>query len=270
MAWHLVKLYSRFIIAYIKTITAYKPLFVIMDVVINVAFTLIQLTVVWLLLYRFEGISSWSFYEIVLLYNLNIFSYSLSAMFIWNPMKDLQMMVRDGSFDSMLIKPINPLLHMIFKQFSHGHLITVIFGVVIFFKCFNALHIEMTWEWSIWLAVNILGAVLIHSAIMILAGSISFWAVKSDSLFQMVIYDFRTLTNYPIQIYGRGVQLLLAFVIPYAFVNYFPARLLLDKEDSSIFPNLFIYGTPLVGMISMGLAYAVWRRGIRRYESSGS
>lgn len=270
MEWHLVKLYCRFIIVYIKTITAYKPLFVIMDVVINVAFSLIQLLVVWLLLFRFQGIGSWSFYEIILLYNLNSFSYSLSAMFIWNPMKELQIMIRDGSFDSMLIKPINPMLHMIFKQFSHGHLVTMIVGVFIFFKCFSALHIDITWEWSVWFAVIIIGAVFIQSAIMILVGSISFWTVKSNSLFQMVIYDFRTLTNYPIQIYGHGVQLLLAFVIPYTFVNYFPARLLLNKNDISIFPHFFVYGTPLVGMITLVLAYGLWNHGIRRYESSGS
>ncbi|WP_244926478.1 ABC-2 family transporter protein [Cytobacillus firmus] len=44
------------------------------------------------------------------------------------------------------------------------------------------------------------------------------------------MFPARNLTNYPLVIYPKAVQWITAFVIPFGFVNYFPAAVLLEKE----------------------------------------
>ncbi len=56
----------------------------------------------------------------------------------------------------------------------------------------------------------------------------------------------------------------------FAFVNYFPAQYLLRKPDMALYPVLFLYLTPLLGVGLYLLAYAFWRYSIRYYKSSGN
>ncbi len=64
-------------------------------------------------------------------------------------------------------------------------------------------------------------------------------------------------TRYPISIYTRGVRFVLAFVLPFAFMNYFPATYLLHKTDTGLSLS------PWVGLLTpvIGLAWA--RRRLR-------
>lgn len=267
---HYLKLYFRFIIVYLKTITEHKPHFVAMDVVINVLWSFISLVMLWVLLDKFGSIASWNFYEVLFLYNLNYFSFAVSALFIWNPMTKLEDMIRKGTFDGMLVKPLNPLIHMICKEFSHGHLVQVVFGIVMFVICFKNLAIAWTLSKVIWFCLVVMGAILIQSALMILTGIISFWFVKSTALVDMMIDDIRRFLDYPIIIYDKWVQIILTFIIPYAFVNFFPAQALINKTDSTLFHPVFQFITPLVGVVLLTLAYTLWKLGINRYQSTGS
>ena len=78
-------------------------------------------------------------------------------------------------------------------------------------------------------------------------------------------------TRYPISIYSRGVRVFLTLVIPFAFMNYFPATFLLHKTDGALqlSPQIGLI-TPLVGLVWFGMSYAFWRVGIDRYQGTGS
>ena len=53
-------------------------------------------------------------------------------------------------------------------------------------------------------------------------------------------------------------------------MNYFPAMFFLHKTDSSLpLPAIAGVLTPLVGLVSVALAYAFWRVGLNRYQGVG-
>ena len=78
-------------------------------------------------------------------------------------------------------------------------------------------------------------------------------------------------TRYPIGIYSRGVRLLLlTFVLPFAFMNYFPATYFLGKSDNALsLPPFVGLLTPLIGLVFLAIAYAFWRVGLDRYQGVG-
>ena len=77
-------------------------------------------------------------------------------------------------------------------------------------------------------------------------------------------------TRYPLSIYSRGVRLLLAFVFPFAFMNYFPASYFLHKTDNGLgLPPAVGLLTPLIGVAFVAVAYAFWRVGLNRYQGVG-
>ena len=77
-------------------------------------------------------------------------------------------------------------------------------------------------------------------------------------------------TNFILMIFHKAIQFLMTFVVPFAFVNYFPAQYLLRKDDMASYPAIFMYITPLVGLLMYLLAYAFWRFSIKYYKSSGN
>lgn len=271
----ILRLYGRFIVVYMKTLTEYRLNFVLSQFITIVVY-LISFLGVWIVLNKFKVIHGWGFYEIMLLYNLNLFSYGASSLLFRGPMRNLEFMVQDGSFDSILIYPMNPFVNLICREFNHGSIAHSALGAVFFYICFENLSIVWTWMNVVWFGLVLIGATLIQAAIMVLTGTISFWFVRSAAVVDTAIYGLRRFVNYPLGMYDKWVQVLLTFVIPYGFVAFFPAEYFLNKSEAplfhgiTLFDPLFQYGTPLVGIVSFFLAYRLWCVGINRYESTGS
>lgn len=93
--------------------------------------------------------------------------------------------------------------------------------------------------------------------------------MRSTTIVDITIYAVRNFINYPISIYAKSVQFALTFLIPYAFVNYFPSTVLLGKEASFGIPAL-AFGTPVLGIVLFLLSIHVFYFGVRRYESTGT
>ncbi|WP_224037685.1 ABC transporter permease [Clostridium gelidum] len=196
--------------------------------------------------------------------------YALSGMFIKHPMLDMESMIQQGQFDSILTKPINPLFHVIARQFEYtfaGHIVLYIFTFGISIN-----KIETQWSLGkiLFFITFIFGAVLIHSAFMIITGSLSFFIVKSKVAVETAIYGLRSFLDYPLTIFNKFIQVVLTFILPYAFVNYYPAEYFLRKTNPPIFNSALYYMTPVVGIIMIILAILIWNNGIKHYKSTGS
>jgi len=75
--------------------------------------------------------------------------------------------------------------------------------------------------------------------------------------------------NYPISLYNKFIQIFLTFVLPYAFINFYPAQLLLNKKDYIFHPALQ-YATLPLGVLLFIISYRFWLYGINRYQGTGS
>ncbi len=62
----------------------------------------------------------------------------------------------------------------------------------------------------------------------------------------------------------------LTFVIPVAFVNWYPALFILGRRDPFGLPSWVQFASPLAAVITLAAALLVWRTGVRHYSSTGS
>ena len=62
------------------------------------------------------------------------------------------------------------------------------------------------------------------------------------------------------------MQVIITYVIPFAFTAYYPASYFLTGEN----PLFCIGGTVIAGTVMFALALFVWNRGLKAYESAGS
>ena len=112
-------------------------------------------------------------------------------------------------------------------------------------------------------------AVCIQACVMIVMASFSFWIVKSGNIVNTAVYGLRNFTTYPLSIYGKGLKFVLVFIVPYAFVSYFPALCILDKAGNS-YESAFITLEPVFTVIFIIITRTFWNLSMKKYSSTGN
>jgi len=221
-----------------------------------------------IMLTRFRVIGTWSMHEVLLLYSVNLLCYSLGATFAM-PVNDLSMRVHNGTIDSILTKPVNPLYLYMCQQVSAGYTTNYVISLIIMGVSLHNLDIALSFFTVSFLIVGIIGGALIHAAALIASGVPAFWLVKSSALSRIFYWEASRFIDYPISIYAGGVQVILTFLLPLAFINYYPLQLFLGRGDTPFSPAL-MYLSPVVGIVCFIGAYRFWKYGLDAYQSTGS
>lgn len=102
-------------------------------------------------------------------------------------MMNLEEMIQTGSFDSILVRPINPFMNLISTSFTHTHLAHVVTGTIVFFYTLNKLDIAWTFAKAVFLIFIIIGGVLIQASMLIITGSLGFWIIKSTAVVDLSV-----------------------------------------------------------------------------------
>ncbi len=226
-----------------------------------------QYLAVWLLLHRFRAIHGWSWPQIAFLYSLDLFTYALGAAFTFSPMTELEQMVEQGTFDGVLVQPTNPYIYLTARMYNLGYLAHVILSGVVLVWAIGQLSIHWTVLTVLYLFLVLVSGVLLQAAAFTLLGAGAFIFVRTKFLFSLY-YSFKTFISYPVSVYGTFVQVLLTAVIPLAFINFYPATILLSK-DGQLFPGWVGWLAPLIGPLMFLMAYKVWMYGVDKYQSAG-
>ncbi len=228
-----------------------------------------DLIIIYLMVLRFDAVLGWSAYEMLFLYTLNATAYALAGFFMNHAFTSLPNHIRNGMFDEMLTKPVNPFFYLICKNFSYGYFGNLFALVIAMVVCIVNLQIPLNLLNLFCLLLTVLGGALVHAALFMFCAIPAFWLVKVDGLgeFRSAINGF---VRYPISIYDRWIQVLLTFVFPVAFINFFPSQIFIQKSDYLGFFPWFAYCTPLVGLLLFGVGYKLFFFGMKSYSSTGS
>jgi ABC-2 type transport system permease protein len=220
------------------------------------------------LVQRFQSIDGWKLEEIVLLYALAILAWGFAVSFFFS-LHGFEDQIRQGTFDRALLRPINPLLTVLGSQSPIAGLGQFVFSIAAFLFAVRAAHIRLTALKLLYLLLTAIGGGLILGAAIICVATVAFWTTRSYTFYWSLVFPARQLINYPISVYHRALQIVLSTVVPFAFVNFFPAHVLLDRTSELPYP-LLAWATPVVGLVAIAASYAFWSLGTRFYASTGS
>ena len=100
-------------------------------------------------------------------------------------------------------------------------------------------------------------------------GSMSFWTRSPANFTDMVGELFERVSMYPLTIYPRWAQALFTFLLPLAWITFWPVKDLLEP-GTGILPVPMAVITLAVGLLLFVGSCGVFRAGMGRYESAGS
>jgi ABC-2 type transport system permease protein len=228
-----------------------------------------SIAVLWIVLHAFPEMNGWDFRDMAFLYALWMLANALHNTF-FHAVEDVPDHVREGSFDRVMVRPLDALFQVIAtpgQVFPDELILASIYFVVATWYA----HVHVGLAFVLLVPPIVIGGALIDLAINLIVATVAFWFVKVDALRWIVLQLEQEFTRYPIGIYSRGVRLVLTFVLPFAFMNYFPAAYFLNKTDGALqLPAFAGLLTPVVGCVFVAVAYAFWRFGLNRYQGAGS
>jgi ABC-2 type transport system permease protein len=102
-------------------------------------------------------------------------------------------------------------------------------------------------------------------AMMNVAAATCFW-IQGSGYVMVIMFRFKDFAKYPASIFNSVFKAIFTFVIPIAFVAYYPSLVLLQPDEVPLLTWL----SPLIGLLFFFLSYAVWMLGVRKYDFTGS
>lgn len=261
-------IYWCYIKIFFKSRAEYRTSFVL-GLLSNFYCYFISYATYWILITSLGDINGWDFSDLSILYGFSILTYSISGVFLWYTVYNMEVLITTGELDMYLTRPLGVLQQMIYQRFGDTFIgqiiVTIIFMIVAFINKVQ----YITPLFMIYLIFSIIGGVLIQSGSMIFIGSLSFWTHRSTEIGELFYYNIRSMTQYPLTIFPKRIQWILTFVFPWGFINYYPSIILLNKVRNKL---EFLLGvtSPIIGVIFLFLALFVFKTGLKKYTSVGN
>jgi ABC-type uncharacterized transport system, permease component len=220
---------------------------------------------IWGIFHQIKSIEGWGYWEVIVVYALMYFAIGFGEIFFEGPWEINNLYLR-GGMDYLLTRP----LPVVFQLFASkiglngiGNVLTAIIVLVVAIpKCSQKISLASLLLFFLLFLI----ALPIKGAIILASNCITFWTKAPGNAFGNLIHNIGEYTKYPITIYPKAIQFILSFLIPYAFISYFPAAVLLQKE----YALKLVWFAPLVAAYSVYLAVRLFQKGLKLYESVGN
>lgn len=210
-------------------------------------------------------LKGWNREQVLFIYGYALMASSIFGLFAPNLYRFGERYIVEGQFDRVLLRPLNSLFQVLFESFNLDTIGTFALGVTLFFYNASRLQMHLGVLDLAWLVVSALSGAVILISVFAALSSVAFHFEDRLGLAPPMV-NLMAFSRYPLPIYNRFVQGLLSFVIPFAFVSFYPATHFFGMAEY----RAFCYSSPLVAVICVAVAGVLWRFGISRYSSTGN
>ncbi len=259
-----VTIFFYYLAQYLKTKMAYRAdffIYVLSDILqqgVNLIFILVVFS-------KVPSIQGWTREQVLFIYGFFLIPFGLYSG-LFNHLFDVpEKYVLAGEMDRVLVRPLNSWYQVVVETMNPELLVSVPAGIIIMVYAGKAMNLGLTW-WDIPLTlVLVFGATMIYAGVYTFLASLGFWTEGNIGLMPMV-YNLSNYGRYPMTVYRGPVRFILTWVLPFAFVGFYPATLIMHRYEFIGYALL----TPVIGLGCFTVAYTVWVAGVRRYRGTGS
>lgn len=256
-------LYTRFMAQHLKSVLEYQANFVIM-LAAAIMTHVPGLVFLWVIFQQVPLIQGWRLEEALFLYAMILFTEGITSFSIEGTWR-LSQLVHMGDLDRYLLRPVSPLLQIVGAAVGVHGIGPTLIGVALLWRSLSAAPIAWGLERVALVALLLVSAVVIRAAIIIVSNAAVFWVPGLGVTVAVAVGDIGDFAKYPLSIYALGVQVLITWLLPFAFISFYPAALIFGRPEGQLIGWL----TPLVAVVCAGLALLIFQAGLRRYESTG-
>lgn len=257
------KLYFKFFSIQIKTLLEYKKSFIfsIIGQIISSFFSLISIC---FLFNKFGNIEGYTFNNVLICFIVSYVGFSCAECF-FRGFDQFDKMISNGEFDRILTRPSGLIFQVLASKIEFEKLGKLIAAITVLITLLILNPELLKLDKIITILLMIFGTIVIYASLFILKGGICFYTTQSLEIMNIFTDGARDLTQYPLSIFHKYIKNFFTYIIPLAFVNYFPLLYVIGKAENKIYMI-----SPVVSILFIIPCYIIWRIGVRKYKSTGS
>ncbi|GAA3146817.1 ABC transporter permease [Streptomyces rameus] len=253
---------------WVRSTMAYRASFA-MTTFGNFAATFLDFVAIMLMFSRVDALGGYPLPEVAFLYGLSAVSFGLADLMIGS-MDRLGRRVRDGTLDTLLVRPAPVLAQVAADRFALRRLGRVTQGALVLGWSLTRVDIDWTVDRLLLMPVAVVSGCGIFCAVFVAGAAFQFVARDASEVQNAFTYGGTTLLQYPPTVFAKELVRGVTFVLPLAFVNWLPATYVLGRPYPLGLPRWVAWTPPLVAAGCCALAGLAWRAGLRSYRSTGS
>ncbi len=220
---------------------------------------------------QFREIGGWTLGEVAFLWGMAEFSFGMMDMiFSGFDYDTFGPLVIKGTFDQLLLRPVNISLQVLGSRFVLRRLGKILEGLIIFITGICLVDIEWTLGRIIYIPILVISQILFFGSLFIIGATTTFWTKERLEILNIFTYGGSEIMSYPMHIFPRAIRLLFTFIVPAIFLSYFPMTYILNKPVEVIAPRFVPFLAPIIALSLFWLSLQFWHFGIKNYQSTGS
>lgn len=263
-----LRVYGLIAAMWMRSTMTYRASFA-MTALGNLAATSFDFVVILLMFTHVDSLAGYSLPEIALLYGAAGTAFGLADLAMGS-MDRLGRRVRDGTLDTLLVRPAPVLAQVAADRFALRRLGRITQGLLVLGYALLTLDIAWTPLKAAMVPMMLLSGAAIFASMFVAGAAFQFVAQDAAEVQNSFTYGGNTLLQYPPTVFAKDLVRGVTFVVPLAFVNWLPALHVLGRPYPLDLPHWLAFTPPLVAALCCALAGAAWRAGLRTYRSTGS
>ncbi|MDF6042681.1 ABC transporter permease [Streptomyces sp. JH14] len=263
-----VRAYGLIASMWLRSTMTYRASFV-MTTFGNFAATFFDFVAIMLMFAHVDELGGYSLPEIALLYGASGTAFGLADL-VLGSMDRLGRRVRDGTLDTLLVRPVPVLAQVAADRFALRRLGRITQGLLVLGYALVTLDIAWTPMRVAVVPLMLLSGAAIFGAVFVGGAAFQFFAQDAAEVQSSFTYGGNTLLQYPPTVFAKDLVRGVTFVVPLAFVNWLPALYVLGRPYPLGLPEWVAFLPPVVAGVCWVLAGAAWRAGLRSYRSTGN
>ena len=238
------------------------------DILGTVGVGLTELAEVWIIFHNVDVLGGLDFTAALLVFALSNIGFSLADMVVGH-LDTLPTYIRMGQVDAFYVRPLPLLSQFMTSDISLrrvGRLGVAVVALVVALS-----HADVHWSVATvaLIALTIVSGTAIFSALFTTAGGLQFFFVDGAEFTNSMTYGGSYAAQQSQRVFPDPLRILWTFVIPTAFVAYFPTLAILDLPGDRLGPPWLAWCSPLAALVAWLAAATCWRAGTRHYQGAG-
>ena len=214
-----------------------------------------------------DNLGGFNLHEVAFLYGSSGVGIAVADLFV-GQVERLGELIRLGRLDQMMVRPVSVLVQVCAEEFPIRRIGRLTQAAVVF--GWSCAFVDWSPERVLVAVMMVVSGCAIFSALFVGLACIQFWTTESAEVANAFTYGGNAMTSYPLSIFPHELVKALTFVLPIAFVNWYPGLYVLGREDEFGYPEWVQWVSPVVAALLLGATALMWRTGVRQYRSTGS
>lgn len=257
-----MKLYWKFFSIHLKSEMAYPASF-FLSCAGRLLVTVNSLLGIIVIMWRFSAIGDYTAGEVLLGFGVVMTAFNLAECFA-RGFDVFSKIVREGTFDRLVVRPRGLVFQVICQDMRMASLPNIVLGSLVILYGARASGIAWTVPKALVLLSMVACGSLLFFGVFLVYAALCFFTMEGLEFINIFTDGIRTFSQFPFDIYGKGVLFFTTAVMPMAMVQYWPLQYLMGKGRA-------IYGMfPVLSLWFLIPCWLAWRLGIRHYASAGS